>query len=297
MYVQRAVCTRIVCKCLCVHCVFGHACMCGCTVSIAQKSCTYVSFVWYLWRMVHAAHFMIQILSMDTYGRKGMHVWKIYIYIYTVRPEICNCIFPCGLLDLHASQIYLFARLQQLWYTQEKVTRTCRRQVKLCCAVYLNTPLLTLRVPARLFIWFFEPKTEPTIRPKNGPLKPNCVSGAKFLVPYFGAAFKPRMWADIAQTYEQGQQKIGSRNAAKLVARARSDKSSLKLFWRFRMLLLKYIAACHCMQLSWSTSQHIYATGTRTHSIYIYIYRSNIIDTFTDVQLPIFCVCQACSAI
>ena len=35
-------------------------------------------------------------------------------------------------------------------------------------------------------------------------------------------------------------------------------------------LFLEYIAACHCMQLWWSTSQHIYATGTRTHSIYVH---------------------------
>ena len=130
-------------------------------------------------------------------------------------------------------------------------------------------------------------KTEPTIRPKNGPLKLNCVSGAKFVVPYFGANFPPRMWADIAQTFEQGQRKIGSRNAAKLVARARSDKSSLKLFWRFRMLLLKYIAACHCVQLWWSTSQHIYATGTRAHSIYIYGYHGYHVHIWVDNHLCI----------
>ena len=41
-------------------------------------------------------------------------VEPLNIYIYTMRPEICNCIFPCGLLDWHASHIYLFARLQQL---------------------------------------------------------------------------------------------------------------------------------------------------------------------------------------
>ena len=57
-------------------------------------------------------------------------------------------------LDLHASQIYLFVRLQQLWYTQEKVTISCWRRVKLCCAVYLDTPLPTLWVSARLFIRF-----------------------------------------------------------------------------------------------------------------------------------------------
>jgi len=43
------------------------------------------------------------------------------------------------------------------------------------------------------FTDFSEPKTEPAIRPKTGPLKLNCVLGAKLLVPYFGAAFKPRM--------------------------------------------------------------------------------------------------------
>ena len=61
-----------------------------------------------------------------------------YIYIYTVRPEICNCIFPCGLLDWHAGHIYLFVRLQQPWYTQEKVTMTCCRQVK---------PIVLCRIP------------------------------------------------------------------------------------------------------------------------------------------------------
>ena len=124
------------------------------------------------------------------------------------------------------------------------------------------------------FTDFSEPKTEPTIRPKNGSLKLNCASGAKFLVPYFGAALSlgPRMWAEIAQTYEQGQQKIGSRNADKLVARARTATSHHPNYFEDSGFFLKYIAACHCMQLWWSTSQHIYATGTRTHSVYIYTY-------------------------
>ena len=64
-------------------------------------------------------------------------------------------------------------------------------------------PIVLCRIPRRaanlvgfcspFFTDFSEPKTEPTIRPKNGSLKLNCVSGAMFLVPYFGAAFKPRM--------------------------------------------------------------------------------------------------------
>ena len=51
-----------------------------------------------------------------------------------------------------------------------------------------------------------------------------CIYGGKV---YFGANFPPI--ADIAQTFEQGQRKIGSRNAPKLVARARSDKSSVRV--------------------------------------------------------------------
>lgn len=43
--------------------------------------------------MVRAAHYMIQILSMDTYGRKGTHVWNIlYIYIYIILLYIVICI-------------------------------------------------------------------------------------------------------------------------------------------------------------------------------------------------------------
>ena len=87
----------------------------------------------------------------------------------TVRLEICNCIFPCGLLDSHASHNYLFVRLQQLWYTQEKVAMTCCRQVKPIGAVDFDTQP-TLWVSARLF-WpiFRSRKRSQKLGPKMGP--------------------------------------------------------------------------------------------------------------------------------
>ena len=185
-----------------------------------------------------------------------------------VRPGICNCLFPCGSLYRFARQPNLPFRTVAvaMIYAWESYDILLQASETVLCRIPRHAAANLVGFCSPFYTILRSLKTEPTIRPKNGPLKLNCVSGAKFVVPYFGANFPPRMWADIAQTFEQGQRKIGSRNAAKLVARARSDKSSLKLFWRFRMLLLKYIAACHCVQLWWSTSQHIYATGTRTHS-------------------------------
>ena len=103
------------------------------------------------------------------YGEVHRNTYMPLVHAHTVRLEICNCIFPCGLLDSHASHNYLFVRLQQLWYTQEKVAMTCCRQVKPIGAVDFDTQP-TLWVSARLF-WpiFRSRKRSQKLGPKMGP--------------------------------------------------------------------------------------------------------------------------------
>ena len=76
-------------------------------------------------------------------------------------------------------------------YTGESYDNLLQASETNCVVLYTSTRCQPCGFRSPFFTDFSEAKMEPTIRPKNGSLKPNCVSGAKFLVPYFGAAFKP----------------------------------------------------------------------------------------------------------
>ena len=118
-------------------CVFGHVCMYGCTVSIARKShmvhVCMVRMVPYLWRMVRAAHYMIQILSMDTYGRKGTHVWNI-LYIYIILLYIVICIDLIILYDYN--WLYILLPMYSYLYFEF----VCVRYVVQSALAYCNLP-------------------------------------------------------------------------------------------------------------------------------------------------------------